>query len=69
MSTFFITFGVFMLVILAMAVGVIVRNQAIKGSCGGLNDIEGLEGACAICAGRHKCRRKRAQRKALTAEN
>ena len=45
MSTFIISFAIFSLVMVAMAVGVIVNNRAIKGSCGGLNDIDGLEGA------------------------
>jgi len=50
-----------------MAVGVIVNNRAIKGSCGGLNDIEGLKGACDICEGKKVCsRRRKMERKALT---
>ncbi|NNC99763.1 MAG: (Na+)-NQR maturation NqrM [Gammaproteobacteria bacterium] len=66
MSTFIITFVVFALVMLAMAIGVIVNNRAIRGSCGGLNDIDGLEGACDICELRRQCKRRRTlQRKAL----
>lgn len=42
-----------------MAIGVIVSNRAIKGSCGGLNDIDGLKGACDICEGKKICRRRR----------
>lgn len=59
MSIFLVTFLVFVTVIVAMAVGVIFSNRAIKGSCGGLNAIDGLKGACDICEGRHKCRRRR----------
>ena len=71
MNLFFVTFGVFLLVMAAMAVGVIVNNRAIKGSCGGLNDIEGLKGACDICEGKKLCTRRRKlerqmQRKALS---
>lgn len=63
MNIFFITFAVFVLVMTAMAVGVIVSNRAIKGSCGGLNDIEGLKGACDICEGKKACsRRKKIER-------
>jgi len=66
MNLFLITFGVFVFVTIAMAVGVIVSNRAIKGSCGGLNDIDGLKGACDICEGKKVCaRRKRMARKAL----
>ncbi len=71
---FFITFGVFMFAMLAMAIGVIVSNRAIKGSCGGLNDIDGLEGACDICEIKEQCKRlqkaqrelRKTQRKALS---
>lgn len=59
MNLFLITFSVFILVMVAMAVGVIVSNRSIKGSCGGLNDIEGLSGACDICEGKKVCKRRR----------
>ena len=59
MSIFLITFLIFSTVIIAMAVGVIFSNREIKGSCGGLNAIDGLKGACDICEGRDKCRRRR----------
>jgi len=63
MNLFLITFSVFVLVMIAMAIGVIVNNRAIKGSCGGLNDIEGLKGACDICEGKKACsRRKKLER-------
>lgn len=66
MNTFLISFIAFIFVMLAMAVGVILNNRAIKGSCGGLNDIDGLEGACDICEIKSQCKRRRqAQRKAL----
>ena len=65
MSTFIVSFVIFAIVVAAMAVGVIVNNRSIKGSCGGLNDIDGLQGACDICEGRKACRRKQMQRKAL----
>ncbi len=73
MNLFFVTFGVFLLVMVGMAVGVIVSNRAIKGSCGGLNDIEGLKGACDICEGKKACSRRKKmerqlQRKALINE-
>lgn len=71
MNLFLITFSVFVLVMISMAVGLIVNNRAIKGSCGGLNDIEGLKGACDICEGKKVCSRRKKlerqmQRQALT---
>ena len=60
MSTIFLAFLVFATVILMMAVGVIVHGRAIKGSCGGLNDIDGLAGACDICEGKKVCKKKAA---------
>lgn len=66
MSTFVISFVAFTCVMLIMAVGVIVANRTIKGSCGGLNDIDGLEGACDICEIKTQCKRRRKmQRRAL----
>ena len=59
MNLFLVSFFVFAFVMVAMAVGVIVSNRTIKGSCGGLNDIEGLSGACDICVGKKQCKRRR----------
>lgn len=56
---FLITFCVFVLVMAAMSVGVIINNRSIKGSCGGLNDIDSLEGACDICEIKEQCKRRR----------
>ena len=67
MSLFIITFCVFVFVMVAMAIGVIVNNRAIKGSCGGLNAIDGLKGACDICEGKKACeKRRKMERKALS---
>ena len=45
MSTVLITFGVFVLVILLMALGVIFGRKEIQGSCGGLNNV-GVDKVC-----------------------
>lgn len=42
---FIITFFVFLLVIVAMAVGVIFGHKRIQGSCGGLSSV-GIEKSC-----------------------
>lgn len=45
MSTFLITFAVFVAVIAAMAVGYIFQKKVVKGSCGGLGAV-GIEKVC-----------------------
>ncbi|WP_233118751.1 (Na+)-NQR maturation NqrM [Aggregatibacter actinomycetemcomitans] len=45
MKLFLLTLGIFMLIILAMALGYIVKRQALKGSCGGLSSL-GIAKAC-----------------------
>lgn len=45
MEIFLITFGLFLVVILAMAVGYIFKRKEIKGSCGGISAL-GMEKVC-----------------------
>ena len=39
MKTLLLTFGIFILVILGMAVGYIFSKRTIKGSCGGISSL------------------------------
>lgn len=48
MSTFLLAFGLLMLVMLGMALGVILNGRTIKGSCGGLNAIADAD-KCLVC--------------------
>ncbi len=48
MSTFLFTFGLLLVVMLGMALGVILMGKTIKGSCGGLNAISGAD-KCLVC--------------------
>ena len=50
MTVFLLTFSFLLLVVAAMAVGVIFSNKPIKGSCGGIQAL-GLGGECEICGG------------------
>lgn len=44
MQIFLISFLVMGIAVAAMAVGVIFSNRAIKGSCGGIANVPGMEG-------------------------
>ncbi len=48
MSTFLLAFGLLMIVMLGMALGVILNGRTIKGSCGGLNAIADAD-HCVVC--------------------
>lgn len=48
MEVFVLSFIILGLTILGMALGVILRGQTIKGSCGGLNAIAGAD-KCVVC--------------------
>ena len=50
MVTFVLTLAFLIIVVGAMAVGVIFANKPIKGSCGGIQAL-GLGGECDICGG------------------
>lgn len=51
MTTFFAALAVFLVALAAMAVGVILSNRRIKGSCGGLNNFRDSVGnpVCDAC--------------------
>lgn len=56
MGTFIAVFVILMLVVIAMAVGVLFGRAPIKGSCGGLGNV-GVERACGctdVCANEAK---------------
>ncbi len=48
--TFVLSFVFFLLMVAAMAVGVIFSNKPIKGSCGGMGAL-GIDTSCDICGG------------------
>ncbi len=57
MIEFIFSIVLFLIAALAMGVGLVLGREGIRGSCGGLNRIPGLQGSCGAC-GREKCRRR-----------
>ena len=53
---FIITFMVLGIVILGMAVGVIISNKALRGSCGGLSKVMGDD--CMFCEEKDECKKE-----------
>ncbi|MHB0776948.1 (Na+)-NQR maturation NqrM [Halomonas sp. WWR20] len=51
MTIWFLALGLMLLLVAAMAIGVIVGRKPIAGSCGGLNQL-GLKQGCDICGGK-----------------
>ena len=51
MTIWIIAFAFMLLIMAAMAVGVILGRKPIAGSCGGLNRL-GLKEGCEVCGGR-----------------
>ena len=50
MMIMIVTFLVMLTIVAAMAIGVILSNKPIKGSCGGLSAL-GMKDSCMICGG------------------
>ncbi len=60
MIEFLLTFIILLMIVAAMAIGVIRGRAPISGSCGGLNNL-GVDGACEICGGNPaKCEEQQA---------
>lgn len=49
MLTFVLAFGIILLIVVGMALGVIFAGKTIKGSCGGLNAIADAD-KCVVCS-------------------
>lgn len=52
MDIVFVTFGIFLSIVLIMSVGILFKRKPIAGSCGG---IANLMGSCDICEKRSDC--------------
>ena len=67
MATIFAAIIVMMLIVAAMAVGVIFGRKPIAGSCGGLNQL-GLKDGCDICGGNDKVCEEESQKRRKSAQ-
>lgn len=63
MATFLAAFIIFAVLFAGMAVGVILANKPLKGSCGGLSAL-GMKRDCEVCGGDdQECERRTRKRK------
>ncbi len=60
MQLFLFTFGALLLAFTGMALGVILSNKELKGSCGGLSNIPGMKSDCSCSS---PCEKRKAQMK------
>ncbi|WP_430462458.1 (Na+)-NQR maturation NqrM [Thalassolituus sp. LLYu03] len=58
MTMVLVVFGFMLLIVAAMAIGVIMGRKPIAGSCGGMSAI-GMDTACDVCGGdKNKCKKE-----------
>ncbi|MCK7458140.1 (Na+)-NQR maturation NqrM [Idiomarina aminovorans] len=67
MQTFIMVFAVFLIVVLAMAIGYMVQRKTISGSCGGIGAL-GMEKAC-DCDNPCEKRKERMKKEEVWKEN
>lgn len=58
LSMILVSFCVMMLVMAGMAIGAILQNKPIKGSCGGVASQDGFDCACAAAGKPRACEQK-----------
>ena len=59
MTVFVLTFILFSLAVTGLATGLMLSGRRIEGSCGGLNQVQGVESDCGGAC-RRPCARRRA---------
>lgn len=66
MAIFLIVLAVMLLIVGAMAVGVLMGRKPIAGSCGGLNRL-GLKDGCEICGGKDEVCEEESRKRSVSA--
>jgi len=59
MMTILVSFVVMLFIFACMAVGILFGRPSIRGTCGGLNGVKGMEGSCLACSGSGVCKREK----------
>lgn len=59
MQVFFMTFMVFSLAMIGLAIGWIINNRSLKGSCGGISALPGMENHSCSCSNPCEKRKQR----------
>lgn len=67
MMIFIFAFVAMVLIVAGMALGAMVQNKPLKGSCGGLNAL-GLKEGCEVCGGDDEACKKEQERQQRVAE-
>ncbi len=58
LTTYLLAFGIFLAAVAGLGLGLVLTGRRIEGSCGGLNNIPGIESDCGgVC--RRPCERRR----------
>lgn len=61
MEVLLLTFVFMLIIVLGMSVGVIFGRSGIRGSCGGVNRIKGVDVTCAACSGAGTCKKEKTE--------
>ncbi len=65
--TYLLAFAIFLAAVAGLAAGLVLSGRRIQGSCGGLNNVPGVESDCGGAC-RQPCERRRLARKKAAGE-
>ncbi|EIJ35467.1 (Na+)-NQR maturation NqrM [Thiothrix nivea] len=68
MKIFLLTFLIFVLAVIGLAIGWLFSNRSLKGSCGGLSAIPGMENSNCSCSNPCEKRKQKMAQEAARAQ-